>query len=199
MYRLIVEGGKYDGRKLRLPLHGTIVVGRDQDCQLRLASTAVSRHHCQFMLDGPALRIRDLGSNNGTWVNGERISETVELKPGDRIQVGPMRLRVELAPRTGPMMVQPTAPAPEARTAKATQPPAENSASASAIDEDAIASWLTDAGGDIPGHDTEILPGRPNIPMKKKFRSIAEEGDEIIRRYLEMVGKRPPGKDDTDD
>ncbi|RMG34579.1 MAG: FHA domain-containing protein [Planctomycetota bacterium] len=195
MYRLVVEGGRYDGRKIRLPLQGRILVGREKDCQLRLASTAVSRHHCQFELDGPAIRIRDLGSNNGTKVNAERIEGVTVLKPGDRIEIGPIRLRVELIPRTGPMMAQP--PASVTGTAEK-RPSGTDRGSAtgdSAIDDDAIAGWLSD-GDSSSDRDTEILPSQPHVPVRKKFRSIAEEGDEIIRRYLEKTGQ--PHPDDVD-
>ncbi len=116
----------------------------------------------------------------------------------NRIEIGPMRLRVELVPRTGPTIAQPVAPTPPAHTGQDSSSAPNDRSGTSAIDDDAIASWLTDTGNGNVEHDTEILPNRPEIRLKKKYRSIAEEGDEIIRRYLEMVGQRHPDERDAD-
>jgi pSer/pThr/pTyr-binding forkhead associated (FHA) protein len=65
------------------------VVGRREDCDLRIPLGEVSRKHCRFVRDGEAMRLEDLGSSNGTFHNGERIQESV-LAAGDTIQVGPV-------------------------------------------------------------------------------------------------------------
>ena len=79
------------------PLHaGVTVIGRGAEADLRLADTGVSRAHAEVRRDGAEVRITDLGSTNGTLVNGQRISTTV-LVDGDRIEVGatPLVLRTE--------------------------------------------------------------------------------------------------------
>ena len=63
------------------------VIGRGAEADLRLADTGVSRAHAEVRLDGPEVRLTDLGSTNGTLVNGRRISAAV-LVDGDRIEVG---------------------------------------------------------------------------------------------------------------
>jgi pSer/pThr/pTyr-binding forkhead associated (FHA) protein len=63
------------------------VIGRGAEADLRLADTGVSRAHAEVLLDGPEVRLTDLGSTNGTLVNGRRISAAV-LVDGDRIEVG---------------------------------------------------------------------------------------------------------------
>ena len=70
--KLRVVKGPFSGRTIRVP-QGKLLIGREKDCQLRLDSNSVSRHHCVLLLDEYALRIRDLGSKNGTIVNGTRI------------------------------------------------------------------------------------------------------------------------------
>jgi pSer/pThr/pTyr-binding forkhead associated (FHA) protein len=63
------------------------VIGRGAEADLRLADTGVSRAHAEVRLDGSEVRITDLGSTNGTLLNGRRISSAV-LADGDRIEVG---------------------------------------------------------------------------------------------------------------
>lgn len=65
------------------------VVGRREDCDLRIPLGEVSRKHCRLVRDGDSLRLEDLGSSNGTYHNGQRVQEAV-LSPGDSIQVGPL-------------------------------------------------------------------------------------------------------------
>lgn len=65
------------------------VVGRREDCDLRIPLSDVSRKHCRFVRDGDTLRLEDLGSSNGTFCNGQRVGDAV-LNPGDSIQVGPV-------------------------------------------------------------------------------------------------------------
>ena len=65
------------------------VIGRREDCDLRIPLGDVSRKHCRLVRDGDALRLEDLGSSNGTYHNGQRVQEAI-LSPGDSIQVGPL-------------------------------------------------------------------------------------------------------------
>lgn len=66
------------------------VIGRSDDCNVRIPVAEVSRHHCELRLDedADAIVVRDLESSNGTFVNGQRIHEK-ELTPGDLLAVGP--------------------------------------------------------------------------------------------------------------
>ena len=66
------------------------VVGRREDCDLRIPLGDISRKHCRFVRDGDTLRIEDLGSSNGTYHNGARVDKEALLQPGDSIQVGPV-------------------------------------------------------------------------------------------------------------
>ncbi len=73
-----------------------IVLGRDEDCDLMMSDIAVSRRHAKLALEGDHFVLHDLGSGNGTYLNGARI-EREELSPGDEITVGERTLRfVEL-------------------------------------------------------------------------------------------------------
>ena len=65
------------------------VIGRREDCDLRIPLGDVSRKHCRLILDGDAIKVEDLGSSNGTYRNGERVQQA-ELSAGDTLQIGPV-------------------------------------------------------------------------------------------------------------
>jgi pSer/pThr/pTyr-binding forkhead associated (FHA) protein len=90
---LRVATGKQMGSVISLPV-GKFIVGREEDCHLRPNSDLVSRHHCVFTSDEYSIRLRDLGSTNGTYVNGERIRGQVILKEGDRVVIGKLEFDV---------------------------------------------------------------------------------------------------------
>lgn len=74
--------------------HGELLLGRLTDCDVVLASGAVSRKHARlFFRDGNWV-IHDLGSTNGTWVNGVRVGRC-RLRAGDQVVVGDTRLRID--------------------------------------------------------------------------------------------------------
>jgi pSer/pThr/pTyr-binding forkhead associated (FHA) protein len=78
-----------------------LLIGREADCDLRPAGEFVSRHHCALLLDGFTLRVRDLGSKNGTFVNGHRIAAAAVplLHNADLISVGETTFIIELSPQ----------------------------------------------------------------------------------------------------
>jgi hypothetical protein len=65
------------------------VIGRREDCDLRIPLGDVSRKHCRLIKDGDAIRVEDLGSSNGTYRNGNRVQQS-DLTAGDTLQVGPV-------------------------------------------------------------------------------------------------------------
>ncbi|MEL6329321.1 MAG: FHA domain-containing protein [Planctomycetota bacterium] len=67
------------------------VIGRQTDCEIRVPVGEVSRQHCEIVIEDGGVRISDLGSSNGTEVNGRQI-RSHELSPGDVIAVGPLVL-----------------------------------------------------------------------------------------------------------
>ncbi|MBU6497165.1 MAG: SpoIIE family protein phosphatase [Rhodospirillales bacterium] len=80
---------------------GALIIGRAEGCDLLLAGPDVSRRHCRIdligadVLAGGEVLATDLGSTNGTFVDGTRISQQVALKPGARLAIGPYRLVYE--------------------------------------------------------------------------------------------------------
>ena len=90
---LRVLTGKQAGTLIPLSA-GKFLIGREHDCHLRPNSDLISRHHCVFAVDEFTIRIRDLGSTNGTFVNGERLRGAVVLKPGDRVSAGKLEFQL---------------------------------------------------------------------------------------------------------
>lgn len=89
-----VEGVRYPLRS------GTTIVGRGSDADIRLSDTAASRQHLQLIWDGKAGIARDLGSTNGTKINGQRFREAA-LSPETVITIGQTALRFHLTPNRG--------------------------------------------------------------------------------------------------
>jgi hypothetical protein len=77
-----------------------IVLGRARDCDCVLADPSVSRRHAELRREGERWLLRDLGSRNGTRVNGVRLLDEAEVGPGDRVSFGDARFRFGEAPRS---------------------------------------------------------------------------------------------------
>ncbi len=73
----------------------TTIIGRRHDCDLCIPLMVVSKRHCQLNQNKEAVRIRDLGSRNGTFLNGKRINETT-VQPGDYIKIGPLTFLLQI-------------------------------------------------------------------------------------------------------
>ena len=72
-----------------------LLIGRHPDCQVQLESNMVSRRHARVFRDETQVLVEDLGSGNGTFVNGKRIEAATRLAAGDRVKVGPILLRYD--------------------------------------------------------------------------------------------------------
>lgn len=81
-------------KKFALPATLT-VIGRRQDCDLCIPLMGVSRRHCQINQDEGNLKIRDLGSKNGTYINDEKIEEA-QLNPGDSLRIGALKFTIQI-------------------------------------------------------------------------------------------------------
>src|SRR5690606_34514045 len=86
-YALRFISGKYQGGEVPLPNHKEIVVGRSSELDMVLVEDMVSRRHAKLTVTGDQIFIQDLGSTNGTFVNGEKIKRA-RLQEGDRILIG---------------------------------------------------------------------------------------------------------------
>jgi len=93
---LRVLAGPYHGQEFVFDQHDTFLIGRSENAHLYLPEDRFfSRHHCLLEIAPPRCFLRDLGSTNGTYVNGQRVQESF-LKSGDRIQGGQTVLEVDV-------------------------------------------------------------------------------------------------------
>src|SRR5262245_31697008 len=92
-YVLKVVRGRSATTTLKLG-DGVTSLGRHDDCIVRIKSSQVSRRHCELLEVDGRLTVRDLGSSNGTFVNGKRVLGQQVLKVGDELTVGTVTLRV---------------------------------------------------------------------------------------------------------
>ena len=186
--QLVVVRGKPEGKVI--PLVGPCFkIGRGETCHLRPNSEQVSREHAEFVIAGDVVSVKDLGSRNGTLVNGKALTtDACQLKDRDLVQVGPLTFAVSIL--DAPESTSKT-PSPAAATAK----PSLDDVSTEDID-----SWLvgpnSPSAADLPtavyGGDTITIsafkdagaPPKPAAPPSasddeyERQPDDLEEGDE---------------------
>jgi len=152
---LVQSDGRQNEVELKKPIQ---VIGRQTDCQIRIPSAGISRHHCEVSLAEGKIGIRDLGSSNGTFVNRRRITQA-ELAAGDLIAIGdmvfvvrvdgnPSKVDGEEAYEEGVVHITQSPSTPDARTTVA--PPKADAAPRkpmSAIEDDDFAATPKKRGG----------------------------------------------------
>jgi pSer/pThr/pTyr-binding forkhead associated (FHA) protein len=106
MAKLVVLSAGLNGRTHDLNVDKT-TIGRVEDNTFQIADPSVSSHHCEVLLRGSDVVIKDLNSTNGSFINGEKISESV-LKPGQTLKLG----QIELQLLTDGMAIPAAKPAP---------------------------------------------------------------------------------------
>ena len=93
MAKLVVLSPGMTGRTQELKPDKT-TIGRVEDNTFQIAEPSVSSHHCEILLRGSDVVVRDLNSTNGTFIGGEKVTESV-LKPGQILRLGQVELRLE--------------------------------------------------------------------------------------------------------
>jgi pSer/pThr/pTyr-binding forkhead associated (FHA) protein len=96
--RLLVAHANSDAKQIRLGPE--TLIGRSPECNLRIASGQVSRRHCLIKVAGQSVSVRDLGSANGTRLNGQAVAaeQDVPIPPGSTLVVGPLKFIVQFTP-----------------------------------------------------------------------------------------------------
>jgi len=181
--KLHLVKGNPQGKQVEVPV-GTLTIGRAEDSDLIIASTRVSRHHCEILNEASRVVIRDKGSGNGTLVNGAKIHEQA-LNPGDEVQIGPLTFAVEIdgkrqsaGPPKGaarparPAVAQPAKPA--AAKPRVAPPPAPKRGTP----DDILASLERLAAGKKP-QGKPLLPKVPP-PKQSKGGDVLEISDEDL-------------------
>jgi pSer/pThr/pTyr-binding forkhead associated (FHA) protein len=207
---LVVAQGVHKGKVIPIPV-AQFVIGRDEGCQLRPSSPAISKRHCAFIVRGGKVFVHDFGSTNGTFVNDQQISGEIECNADDRIRLGPLEfvLQVKRTPGLSPSrdeLKPPSAasiPTPAPNDTPTKEEPSVAKASHDDESERMAAMLLaTDDGPpgpiteeNIPGGSTvfEMQAGSESAKPKseEKRNQIITEGEnskkaaEILRKYMQ--------------
>jgi len=138
---------KKSGSQKTIPLPSTVtVVGRRHECDLRIRLATVSRRHCEISQNGEALKIRDLDSAWGTFVNGKKVNGETSVKAGDYIRIGPLTFVCQIGGQPE-KIVPPKEPSRPAKPKK--------KAPAPAVPDD-LAGGLEDSFTDLDASDSVI-------------------------------------------
>lgn len=180
--KLVVVQGKNEGKTI--PLTGPLFrIGRGETCHLRPNSERVSREHAEFRIGDDGVVVRDLGSRNGTLVNGKALTEPCTLKDRDLVQVGPLTFSVSIQDVS----------AAEARTV-----PFDPS---QVSDEQASDSWhiadIVEPMSSSGGGDTVLIPAFTRVPVPSTSDSqvnATDASDEEYERYSDAEGAEPGRK-----
>jgi pSer/pThr/pTyr-binding forkhead associated (FHA) protein len=152
--QLVVVRGKPEGKVI--PLVGPkFKIGRGETCHLRPNSEQVSREHAEFTIDAGTVSVRDLGSRNGTLVNGKALTDECRLKDRDLVQVGPLTFAVSIS----------EAPAAKAAVAPAAPAAAKAKVSPEDVSGDEIDSWLLGEGAGAAAETPTAVYGGETITI----------------------------------
>jgi pSer/pThr/pTyr-binding forkhead associated (FHA) protein len=152
-----------DGERRNFPIvRDMTVVGRREDCDLRIPLGDVSRKHCRFITEGEIIRVEDLGSSNGTYRNGQKVQES-ELSAGDTVQIGPVVFTVQIDGEPAEeAIIAPEIPAEDAgpvEMGEGSEMAAEGDADAGAVAlEDAPADSESEAAIPVDDQLEEVIP-----------------------------------------
>lgn len=166
MARLLLLSEGFTGRTYELKVEKT-TVGRVSDNAFEIPEASVSSHHAEIILRGNDIVIRDLDSTNGTFINGEKITEAV-LKPGQTLRFGMVELRLDTGDTPPP-------------AAKPASPPATAPRPKQTLDQTRI----------IPqGVKLDELQGMgpPNLGSTTGFEKRSDRGNKIFLTLVIVVG-----------
>lgn len=165
----VIEGAK-EGTKIAVKKE-EFLIGRSPKCHLCAGSTAISRKHCAIIRHKSKVGLKDLGSRNGTLLNGNKIRGEVELSSGDEISVGPLRFLITITHginnRKHPQVKN---------VADAVQRTAEKKDSGF-VDDD-ISKWLLETGSSsesVSETQTIQMDDTGAVEIEKRAKELAED------------------------
>jgi pSer/pThr/pTyr-binding forkhead associated (FHA) protein len=101
MAKLVVLNEGLTGQSFELK-SDKITIGRVEDNSFQIAVGSVSSHHCEILLQGTEVVVRDLASTNGTFINGQQVTKEAVLKPGQTLRLGQVEMRLENGAQAAP-------------------------------------------------------------------------------------------------
>jgi pSer/pThr/pTyr-binding forkhead associated (FHA) protein len=193
----VTKGSKH-GAKIAVKKE-EFLIGRSPECHLCAGSTSISRRHCVITRNGNKVTIKDLGSRNGTLVNGVKTEGEVELQSGDEIAIGSLGFLVTISTGIANQkkpQVKSVAEAVERAAAKSV---------GGAVDDDDISKWLIDIDkpkGAFSDTQTIRLDDTKASELRDAMKELQESGamdaaeteDGHEEKHDEKTKKKEPGK-----
>jgi len=210
----VLEGAK-SGTQIAVKKEN-FLIGRSQECHLCAASSAISRRHCVIRRRDASVTVEDLGSRNGTVVNGVKASGETPLRSGDELVVGPLKFLVLIS-----FGVKSDKAPPVQSVAEAVQ--RASAGSSGVIREDDISRWLLgvadetgslsetktirmDDTGEVLIHSASVPPASSSNPgeapatppaAESAEGSPAAEGEKPSKPAADAKGKLPSRSEPT--
>jgi pSer/pThr/pTyr-binding forkhead associated (FHA) protein len=199
-YVLQVVRGRSATTTLKLTDNVTSL-GRHDDCVIRIKSAQVSRRHCELYEVGGQLMLRDLGSSNGTYVNGKRVTGEQSLKHGDELTVGAVTLRVAKIGK--PVSSLPASPdsKPKAGDTAVVEAIVDDSADATAGADDEEFEMEFDDGEPVP--EIEGIPladeavAEPTRPLAASKNTSSSDPTVTLESTKKTAKSAKGGEDDA--
>jgi predicted component of type VI protein secretion system len=198
---LVVAEGVHKGKVIPIPVP-EFVIGRDEDCQLRPASPAVSKKHCAITVRGGKVYVKDCGSTNGTFINGEKVEIEIEVNDTDLLRVGPLAFNLKIEKPAPAAATTKSDPNARALGAKTPPPPKPAAPPTDDIESDKIAAFLLGDAADEPAGTAPHIPdgttamdipamSDPDNPDKKPTDkpkepppSTSSAAEAILKKYM---------------
>ena len=184
--QLVVAGGTKAGQVI--PVTGPkFIVGRADDCHLKPRSELISRYHCAIIVEDGYVAVRDLGSKNGVYLNGERVSMEHELQNGDKLSIGPLEFFVHITVAVKGQKKSKVESVQEAVTrtveiqAAGTEPDSK---------ESEIADWLLGAGESDQDQETKTIESADVLAAIQETRQTPEPPTPTIINEPSTGGSR---------
>jgi pSer/pThr/pTyr-binding forkhead associated (FHA) protein len=206
---LVVAQGVHKGKSIPIQV-AQFVIGREETCQLRPSSPAISKKHCAVLIKSGKIYLRDFGSTNGTFVNDQQISGEVEVSHNDRLRVGPLEFVLQVvatpASKSGSKsgISNKLTPPPKDEPTKEEKVAGAKAASTSEADAEQMAALLLSTDDGPPGPLTESSiptgstvfdvpvmnsddPNAPKAPPPKPVddRDNSKRAAEILKKYMQ--------------
>lgn len=156
---LVVTDGPHKGKEIPIKL-SQFIIGRDPQCQLRPASSMISRRHCAILVRQGKVFLRDFGSTNGTLVNDKRVEGEIELHHQDRIKIDPLNFAIHI------------------ETSEATAKAAPGQAPETAAEDESIAALLLEMGDEETAGTNLSDSGVPTGSTVMQMQALPEENPE---------------------
>jgi pSer/pThr/pTyr-binding forkhead associated (FHA) protein len=184
--KLVVASGKSAGRSIAIK-RNKLLIGRAEECDVRPLSEEVSRRHCAVTVGPADVWVEDLGSRNGTFVNGTRIEAKTRTKvaDGDLIRVGSLELRVSCQTATPPKQAGDDV----SRWLVADDEQAGTSDTTRSI----TATQPAETGAETEAGESSFVGGMEGSPTESTDDSGARSSSSISLGELKAASKEKPG------